>query len=307
MAAEIAAGAAIGAGRVAVEFVISLDDPLHKVVAHNVVLVKIDQRNPFDLSHHINGFKQARPAVARQIDLSDVAGDDSLGVEPEAREKHLHLLAGCVLRLVEDDERIVQCAAAHEGKRCDFDNAILKKTLEAVGLKKIVQRVIKWTHVRIDFFLKRAGKKAEAFAGFDGGPGENDAVHLFRKQCGNGHGDGKVRLASSARPNREDHVEGFQRFQIKALIDALWGDVLFAGRARPRRQKSAFEIGAGFFGGDLEKRLYFVGIRNAPRGDATVELIKNFGGALDLNGRTFDFEVVIVELGCYVQAGFEQL
>jgi hypothetical protein len=55
-------------------------------------------------------------APAREIDLRDVAGDDRLRAEPEARQEHLHLLAGRVLRLVEDDERVVQRPAAHEAQ-----------------------------------------------------------------------------------------------------------------------------------------------------------------------------------------------
>src|SRR4026207_266215 len=49
------------------------------------------------------------------------------GLRAEARplEEHLHLLGGRVLRLVEDDERVVQGAAAHERERRDLDNAAL--------------------------------------------------------------------------------------------------------------------------------------------------------------------------------------
>ena len=46
--------------------------------------------------------------VLRQVDLRDVAGDDHLRVEPEPGEDHLHLLGRGVLRLVEDDEAVVQ-------------------------------------------------------------------------------------------------------------------------------------------------------------------------------------------------------
>ena len=49
----------------------------------------------------------------------------ALESKPEAGEEHLHLLAGGVLRLVEDDEGVVQRAAAHEGERRDLDRAPL--------------------------------------------------------------------------------------------------------------------------------------------------------------------------------------
>src|SRR5260221_10054563 len=46
-----------------------------------------------------------------------VARDDRFGPEAEPREEHLHLLGGRVLRLVEDDERVVQRPSAHERER----------------------------------------------------------------------------------------------------------------------------------------------------------------------------------------------
>ena len=51
---------------------------------------------------------------AGQVDLGDVAGDDGLGAEPDAGEEHLHLLGRGVLRLVEDDEAVVQRVVRHQ-------------------------------------------------------------------------------------------------------------------------------------------------------------------------------------------------
>ena len=69
-----------------------------------------------------------QPALlaARQVDLRDVAGDHRLGAEADAREEHLHLLGRGVLRLVEDDEGVVQRAPAHVGERRDLDGAALE-------------------------------------------------------------------------------------------------------------------------------------------------------------------------------------
>ena len=84
--------------------VIGLDDALHEVVADDVALVEINQRDAFDFTDDFDGFDQAGAAVVRQIDLGDVAGYDRLGIEAEAGEEHFHLLAGGVLRFVENDE-----------------------------------------------------------------------------------------------------------------------------------------------------------------------------------------------------------
>ena len=71
--------------------------------------------------------------AAGQVDLGDVAGDDGLGAEADAGEEHLHLLGRRVLRLVEDDEAVVQRAAAHERERRHLDGAPLEQARRALG------------------------------------------------------------------------------------------------------------------------------------------------------------------------------
>jgi hypothetical protein len=66
-------------------------------------------------------FDQAALLAALQVDLRHVAGDHRLGADADAGEEHLHLLGRGVLRFVEDDEGVVQRAAAHVGQRRDFD------------------------------------------------------------------------------------------------------------------------------------------------------------------------------------------
>ena len=63
----------------------------------------------------------ARCASAGQVDLRDVAGDHHLRAETQPREKHLHLFRRGVLRLVQDDERVVEGASAHVCQWRDFD------------------------------------------------------------------------------------------------------------------------------------------------------------------------------------------
>ena len=118
--------------------------------------------------------------VARQVDLGDVAGDDHLRAEAEAREEHLHLLGARVLGLVEDHERVVERAAAHEGERRDLDHRALEVRGDALGVEHVVQRVEQRPQVRVDLRLQVAGQEAEPLAGLDGGAREDDAVDLLR-------------------------------------------------------------------------------------------------------------------------------
>ena len=80
---------------------------------------------PSDLLEHLQHLPQAGLDVARQIDLGDVAGDHRRGAEADPGQEHLHLFHGGVLRLVEDDEGVIQRPAAHECQRRDFDDAAL--------------------------------------------------------------------------------------------------------------------------------------------------------------------------------------
>ena len=85
----------------------------------------------------------------------------------EPRQKHLHLLGGGVLRLVEDDERVIQRAPTHKSQRRDFDGPALEHPARPVEVNHVVQRVIERPQVRVDLFGEVAGQEAELFAGLD--------------------------------------------------------------------------------------------------------------------------------------------
>ena len=108
-----------------------------------------------------------------------VACDDGLGIKAQAGQKHLHLLAGGILRLIENYERIIQRAAAHKSEGGNFDNTLLQKSFEFVSVEHVVQGVIQRAHVGVDFLLQCAGQKSEALAGFHRRAREDDAVDLL--------------------------------------------------------------------------------------------------------------------------------
>ena len=73
--------------------------------------VELHEREVGDAVEDAADREQSGAAAALgEVDLGDVAGDDDLGAEPEPGEEHLHLLGRGVLRLVEDDERVVERA-----------------------------------------------------------------------------------------------------------------------------------------------------------------------------------------------------
>ena len=163
-------------------------------------------------------------ATVGDVDLGGVAGDDHLRPEPDAGEEHLHLLGRRVLRLVEDDEAVVERAAAHERERCDLDGLTLEQLLGALGLDHVVQRVVQRPQVRVDLGHQVAGQEAEALAGLDRRAGEDDPLHLLGLQRLDGHRDGEPALAGAGRADPErDHVAA-DRVDVPLLAGGLRPD-----------------------------------------------------------------------------------
>src|SRR6185437_10114363 len=103
-----------GAGGVAgFELLVGVYYALDELVAHHVALLEVDGGDAFHTREDLDRLEEAATAAEGEIHLGEVASDDRLGVEAHAGEEHLHLFLGGVLGLVEDDEGIVEGAAAH--------------------------------------------------------------------------------------------------------------------------------------------------------------------------------------------------
>ena len=199
---------------------VRFDDLLHELVAHDVALVEMHERDALDVADDPHRLDQAGRAAGRQIDLRDVARDDRLGAEAEARQEHLHLLGRRVLRLVEDHERVVQRAAAHERDRRDLDRAALDVARHALDVEHVVQRVVERPQVRIDLLLQIAGQEPQLLARFDRRPRQDDAVDLLRHEERDRLRHRQVRLAGAGRADAEHDVVLLDRVEIVPLVDA---------------------------------------------------------------------------------------
>lgn len=122
----------------------------------------------------------AQPALgsARQVDLGDVTGDDDLGVEAEAGEEHLHLLGAGVLRLVEDDERVVERATTHVSERRDLDRARRHQPRDRVGVEHVVQGIVERAQIRVDLVEQGARQETEPLPASTAG-----RVRMIRLTC----------------------------------------------------------------------------------------------------------------------------
>lgn len=201
---------------------------------------------------HVLRFDQPALVAARQVHLSRVAGHDRLRAEADTRKEHLHLLGRGVLRLVENDERVVQRAAAHVGERRDFDHLALEHLRGLVEAEQIVERVVERAQVRIDLLREIAGQKAEPLARFDGRARQHDALDLIALQRIHGAGDGEIRLARAGRPDAERHVVRDDLLQILALHRRPATQV---GAARVQRRAVIFVLAEIHRGARLVERV----------------------------------------------------
>src|SRR5262249_40523416 len=152
----------------------------HQLMPHNIALVKIRESETLDVLEHINCFQQATSASVGQIDLRNVPRDHCLGVKSQARHKHFHLLGSSVLRLVQNDKRIIQSTAAHESDGRDLNDIFFQITVHSLRIKHVVESIIKRAQIWIDFFLQCPRQKAQTFSSFHCRTCQNDPIHTLR-------------------------------------------------------------------------------------------------------------------------------
>ena len=84
-------------------------------VTNDVLFRHFDEGNARHIVENALGLHQSAALCGGKIDLRAVARDDHLRVPAHTREEHLDLCRSGVLCFVQNHDRIVECAAAHEG------------------------------------------------------------------------------------------------------------------------------------------------------------------------------------------------
>jgi len=96
-------------------------------VAHHVAPGELYDGDTLRVLQDALGLHEARSGAPRQVDLRDVARDDRARTLAEARQEHLHLFEGRVLRLVENGKRVRQRPPAHERQGRHLDHLAVYK------------------------------------------------------------------------------------------------------------------------------------------------------------------------------------
>ncbi len=221
---------------------------------HHVPLVEEDEPDPRDAREQLLRLAQTRGLSLRQVHLSDIARDHCLRAKADARQEHPHLLGGRVLRLVENDERVVQGPAAHEGDRRDLDDAALEQLCGLLVAQDVVERVVEGAQVGIDLFDHVARQEAQPFPRLDRGPGQHDALDLLLQQGRGCHRHGQVSLAGAGRADREDKVVVVDRLDVEPLLDVASRHDGLERRAEGALQKEFGEGSLRVFLDDADRR-----------------------------------------------------
>ncbi len=124
----------------------------------------------------------------------------------EAGEEHLHLLAGGVLSLVENDEGLTEGTTSHIGERSDLDDTLGHELLIDVVSHQLGESVVERAEIGVDLVGEIARQEAKPFAGLYRRSGEDDAAHLVSPEGEDGHSDSEKGLAAAGRAFGERHI-----------------------------------------------------------------------------------------------------
>src|ERR1700757_708339 len=92
LAMPLAIGAPLWVG--GVMFLVGADDLLDEIMAHHVLFAELDYADSREAPANFQGPNQTGCFPCGEVDLRDIAGNHCLGIKSQARQKHLHLLAG---------------------------------------------------------------------------------------------------------------------------------------------------------------------------------------------------------------------
>jgi hypothetical protein len=210
------------------------DDLLHERMPDHVRVRERAEGDTGDPLQQIAGLAKPAARALRQVGLRDVPRHRHLRAVAEAGEEHAHLLAGGVLRLVEDDEGVVQRAAAHERERRDLDLPAFFQLLGPLVLEHVVERVVQRAKVGVHLLGQVTRQKPELLAGLDRGAHQHDAFDALLDQHRRRHCHRQVRLAGSGRTDAEREVVSAHRLDVAALPVGLGQHRLLSSRDQDR-------------------------------------------------------------------------
>ena len=221
-------------------------------MADHIALLEPHHADAFEAADHAEALGEPAHPARREVVLGEVAGDHRAGAVAHPREEHLHLLGGGVLGLVEDDEGVVQGAAAHERERGDLDDAALPEALRLLQVHQVVERVVERAEVGVHLLDEVAGEEAQFLAGLDRRAGEDDPAHRLAVEGLDRDRHGEPGLPGARRADAEHQVVRPERADVLQLAEAAGADRLPRRGGDDRVHEVLAERGAGVLAEDAD-------------------------------------------------------
>ncbi len=203
---------------------VGVDDTHDEVAADDVVPLEAHEGDTLDAVERSPGVLEATHLPLGQVHLGGVSRYDHLGAESQAREEHLHLLRRGILRLIEDDERVVQGTASHKRQRCDLDYTPLQVRLELGRVDHLVQSVVEGPEIRIHLRHHVPRQEAQRLPRLDRGPGQDDPGDLPPVQSVDRQSHREVCLAGPRGTDSEDDLVLADGVGVGLLVACLRRD-----------------------------------------------------------------------------------
>ena len=128
-------------------------------MAHNIRIVHfhhLDRRHAFQALGNIAKAREAR----QQIGLIGIAGEHHHRMPAEAREQHLQLAEGAILRFIDHDESVIERAPAHISDRRNLDRAFSEERAQALAAEPVGERIVERAQIRRELVFQITGQKA---------------------------------------------------------------------------------------------------------------------------------------------------
>src|SRR5580704_7469530 len=284
---------------------ISFHDSLHQAVANNIAFVEIHEADAFHAAQNIHRVDQTAALAGGQVDLREIAGNNHLGIETLPREHHLHLLRRTVLGFVQNDETVVQSAAAHERNGCYFNDGTLEQLFHLLRLQHVVEGIVQRAEIGVHFFLQIARQETQAFAGLHRWTGQHDTAYTLVDQCGHRHGYGEIGFSGTGGTDTKNQVVAFDGFHVAPLIDSFWRQRFLAEIPLAAAVHQAAQRHFGVFGDHAQVAVQVAIGEALPFLHQCDVILQDAGRADDVRFLAFDLQRIVPQAGGDVQSFFE--
>lgn len=213
-------------------------------MADYIIGSEMSNAHASDILQDSQRFVETGPDASGQVSLRAVAGNNHLGAVAKAGEEHLHLLAGSILSLVEDDEGFAEGAAAHIGERGDLNDTLGHELLINVVAHQLGESIVQRAEVGVNLVGEISRQEAQPLTGLYSGASQHNAVYLVSPEGKDGHGYSEEGLAAAGGTFGDSHIVVPDDGNIFLLTDGSRPDRLTAVSSHQHITEKTVE---GFF------------------------------------------------------------